>query len=291
MSRVRRGSPFCDVVTQALPSECACNDVYGGAKVACGLELLGASFSVGVDLLPCDSPATFAYHVQVGSRVLLQGTAVAGAGKKRIGIPGLSLNVPFGIASAGAYLSYTINGNAESFEINLGVSVCGSIVGHQVCGEDVGIPEITILDETLHFYTCPKTTTMSPAAKFVDKYLYFVIGGVAAFVVGISICVWCACRTKNPAAYQHMEMHQTAANHAPPAVVVVARSAVPPVPQQLRVQMQEHHHVQAQPAVVPMAAVQSSVSSAGAAKGTFCNKCGHKHTADAKFCQSCGAQI
>jgi len=88
VSRVRRGSPFCDVVTQALPSECACNDVYGGAKVACGLELLGASFSVGVDLLPCDSPATFAYHVQVGSRVLLQGTAVAGAGKKRIGIPG-----------------------------------------------------------------------------------------------------------------------------------------------------------------------------------------------------------
>lgn len=83
---------------------------------------------------------------------------------------------------------------------------------------------------------------------------------------------------RNPAAYQHMEMHQTAANHAPPAVVVVARSAVPPVPQQLRVQMQEHHHVQAQPAVVPMAAVQSSVSSVRNCAPCSASSRSHTHT-------------
>jgi len=144
---------FCAELNPDLPNFCSCNDLDDGAKVDCLTDIFGNPLKFSVTIAPCASPdATLDFEVDVNGTPWDYTIKAGSSGTEPI--PGLTFSI--GVASAAAVLDYSLDGNADHLEVDLGIDACVDVpfLGKK-CGADVSseLP-IPVINHTFSFGAC-----------------------------------------------------------------------------------------------------------------------------------------
>jgi diketogulonate reductase-like aldo/keto reductase len=137
-SAVADDPDLCSVV-QPYVGPCECQNVNGGIKVACDVDLLGID-TVGVALAsqPCASAVTADIEVTEKDLGIDYKVAKLGAGADdNIPIPGLSIGIPGTSLNAGAVLVVQLDGGMTDISIKVGLNLCVDVIIGSLCGNDI----------------------------------------------------------------------------------------------------------------------------------------------------------